>query len=286
MTITYLGERHAPATNTKGARSYTRSFKLITSAKTERAYHVGSHASLPVIGEVHPDDAGAWCTTLQVDPSDPWKGWTVTAEYSTERELAEIPTSDPAEITWGSEQFQKAAITNYAGEAIVNSAGDPFDPPIMIDDSRPYVTVSKNLATVPTWVMTYQDAVNSASFIVDGVTVGAGLAKMQNISVSPKQSRNGTSFRTVTFTIHLQKQGWLSKVLDAGFRQIVDSGSGSGSGSPGLENIRNLGDDELPAAPVPLDGAGRALENPTPANAVYRYDTVYETKDFSALPLS
>jgi hypothetical protein len=241
---------------------------------------------LPVIGEVHPDDAGAWCTTLQVDPSDPWKGWTVTAEYSTERELAEIPTSDPAEITWGSEQFQKAAITNYAGEAIVNSAGDPFDPPIMIDDSRPYVTVSKNLATVPTWVMTYQDAVNSASFIVDGVTVGAGLAKMQNISVSPKQSRNGTSFRTVTFTIHLQKQGWLSKVLDAGFRQIVDSGSGSGSGSPGLENIRNLGDDELPAAPVPLDGAGRALENPTPANAVYRYDTVYETKDFSALPLS
>lgn len=278
MTITYLGERHAPATNTKGARSYTRSFKLITSAKTERAYHVGSHASLPVIGEVHPDDAGAWCTTLQVDPSDPWKGWTVTAEYSTERELAETPTSDPAEITWGSEQFQKAAITNYAGQAIVNSAGDPFDPPIMIDDSRPYVTVSKNLATVPTWVMTYQDAVNSASFVVDGITVGTGLAKMQNISVSPRQSRNGTSFRTVTFTIHLQKQGWLSKVLDAGFREVAYGGE--------LQNIRNPGDEELPAAPVPLDGAGMALTDPSPANAVYRYDTVYETKDFSALPLS
>jgi len=278
VTITYLGERHAPATNTKGARSYTRSFKLITSAKTERAYHVGSHASLPVIGEVHPDDAGAWCTTLQVDPSDPWKGWTVTAEYSTERELAETPTSDPAEITWGSEQFQKAAITNYAGQAIVNSAGDPFDPPIMIDDSRPYVTVSKNLATVPTWVMTYQDAVNSASFVVDGITVGTGLAKMQNISVSPRQSRNGTSFRTVTFTIHLQKQGWLSKVLDAGFREVAYGGE--------LQNIRNPGDEELPAAPVPLDGAGMALTDPSPANAVYRYDTVYETKDFSALPLS
>jgi hypothetical protein len=233
---------------------------------------------LPVIGEVHPDDAGAWCTTLQVDPSDPWKGWTVTAEYSTERELAETPTSDPAEITWGSEQFQKAAITNYAGQAIVNSAGDPFDPPIMIDDSRPYVTVSKNLATVPTWVMTYQDAVNSASFVVDGITVGTGLAKMQNISVSPRQSRNGTSFRTVTFTIHLQKQGWLSKVLDAGFREVAYGGE--------LQNIRNPGDEELPAAPVPLDGAGMALTDPSPANAVYRYDTVYETKDFSALPLS
>ena len=278
MTITYLGENHAPATNTKGARSYTRSFKLQTSAKTERAYHVGSHASLPVIGETHPDDAGAWCTTLQVDPSDPWKGWTVTAEYSTERELAEDPTDDPADITWGSEQFQKPAITNYAGEAIVNSAGDPFDPPIMIDDSRPFVTISKNLSAVPVWVMTYQDSVNSSSFVVDGVTVAAGLAKMQNIAVTRPQSRNGTSYRTVTFTIHLQKQGWLSKVLDAGFRQVAYNGE--------LENIRNPGDDELPAAPVPLNGSGLALDDPSPATAVYRQDIVYEQKDFSALPLS
>ncbi len=278
MTVTYLGESHGPATNAKGSRSYTRTFRLKTSAQTERAYHVGSHASLPVIGEVHPDDAGAWCTTLSVDPSDPWKGWTVTAEYSTERELAEDPTDDPADITWGYEQFQKPAITNYAGEAILNSAGDPFDPAIMIDDSRPYVTISKNLSSVPVWIMTYQDAVNSSSFVVDGVTVGAGLAKMQNITVTRPQSRNGTSFRTVTFSIHLQKQGWLSKQLDAGFREIAYSGQ--------LKNIRNGDDDELPAAPVPLNGSGQALEPPSPATAQYRIDTVYETKDFSALPLT
>jgi hypothetical protein len=278
MTITYLGDNHGPATNTKGQRSYTRTFKLTTSAKTERAYHVGSHASLPVIGEVHPDDAGAWCTTLQVDPSDPWKGWTVTAEYSTERELAETPTDDPAEITWGYEQFQKPAITNYAGQAILNSAGDPFDPPIMIDDSRPHVTISKNLASVPVWIFTYQDAINSGSFTVDGITVAAGLAKMQNITITRGQSRNGTSFRTVTFSIHLQKQGWSSKQLDAGFRQIGSGGA--------RENIRNGIDDELPAAPVPLDGAGVALDDPDPATAVYRTDVVYEAKDFSALPLT
>lgn len=278
MTITYLGELQGPATNTKGARAYTRRFRLQTSAKTEWAYHVGSHASLPVIGEVHPHDSGAWCTTLNVDPTEPWKGWTVTAEYSTERELSETPTDDPAEINWGSEQFQRPAVTNYAGQAILNSAGDPFDPPIMIDDSRPYVTISKNLASVPVWIMTYQDAVNSAEFEVDGITVAAGLAKMQNISVSRPQTRNSTGYRTVTFTIHLQKQGWLSKQLDAGFRQIGYAGQ--------LENIRNDGDDELPAAPVPLNGSGVAIANPDPSNAVYRTDTVYETKDFSALPLS
>jgi hypothetical protein len=277
MTITYLGDNHGPATNTKGQRSYTRTFKLTTSAKTERAFHVGSHASLPVIGEVHPDDAGAWCTTLQVDPSDPWKGWTVTAEYSTERELAEDPTNDPAEITWGYEQFQKPAVTNYAGQAILNSAGDPFDPPIMIDDSRPVVTISKNLASVPVWVFTYQDAINLGSFTVDGITVDAGLAKMQDIKIVRRQSRNGTSYRTVTFSIHLQKQGWSSKQLDAGFRQIGYGG--------GRENIRNSVDDELPAAPVPIS-AGAALNDPDPATAVYRTDVVYESKDFSVLPLT
>lgn len=278
MTITYIGENHGPATNNKGTRSYTRSFKLKTSLQSERAFAVGSHMDLPFIGEVHPDDAMAWCFSLAVDPSDPWRGWTVTAEYSTERELAENPTGDPAIITWSSEQFQKAAIVNTSGQAILNSAGDPFDPPLMIDDSRPNVSISKNVAVVPAWVLTYQDAVNNASFVIDGITVATGLAKIQSISIGAEQSRNGTTFRNLSFTLHLQRQGWQSNILDAGFRQLGYGGV--------LENIRNAGDDELPAAPVPLNGLGVALENPSPATAVYRVDTIYQTRDFSILPFS
>jgi hypothetical protein len=79
MTVTYIGENHASATNERGSRSYTRVFKLSTTLKTESAYDVGSHVSLPFIGEVHPDDSNAYCTTLTPDPTDPWRGWTVTA---------------------------------------------------------------------------------------------------------------------------------------------------------------------------------------------------------------
>lgn len=277
MTITYIGEIHAPATNNKGSRSYTRTFKLKTTAQTERAYHVGSHASLPVIGELHPDDSTAWCVALHVDPTDPWKGWTATAEYSTERELAEDPTADPALISWDSEQFQKPAIYSYAGTAIVNSAGDPFDPPNMMDDSRRIVTVIKNLAVVPAWILTYQDAVNSDSFVLDGVTIGIGLAKMQRVAVGEEQRRNGTLFRTVTFSIHLEKDGWLLEPLDAGFREIV---------SGERINILNDGDDLQPSAPVPLNGSGVHLTNPTAATAVFLSFVVYETKAFSSLPLT
>lgn len=278
MTITYLGEIHGPAKNSKGSKSYTRSFKLQTSLKTERAYHVGSHASLPVIGEVHPDDSTAYCVDLSVDPVEPWKGWAVTAEYSTERALAEDPTSDPALISWNSEQFQRPAIVDKNGDAIVNSAGDPFDPPEMIDDARRVVTIQKNLASVPAWILTYQDAVNSDTFNVDGVSVAVGKAKMQSVTVGELQTRNSTSFRTVTFTIHFRYEGWLLRPLDAGFRELDYAGT--------LQNIKNEGDDELPGAPVPLDGDGHALALPTPSTAVALSFDVYRTQAFSSLPLT
>jgi hypothetical protein len=279
MTITYLGENHAPATNDRGSRSYTRTFKLSTSSKSESAYDVGSHASLPYIGEVHPDDSNAYCTTLTPDPTDPWRGWTVTAQYSDQRTLAEDPTDDSAVITWGSEQFQRPAVFDRNGNFIVNSAGDPFDPPNMMDDSRRVVTVQKNLAVVPTWILDYQDAVNSDSFTVDGVTVAAGCAKMQVVTVGERNRRNGTVFRTVSFTIHLQREGWLLRPLDAGFREI-------GGASEGLINIKNPGDDELPGAPVPLDGSGAALTNPSFSTCVFLPFEVYATRAFSSLPLS
>lgn len=283
MTITLKGEdvTARTATNTKGVRSYTRAFKLETTDKTDGPFAIGSTSGLPRIGSVHPEDSGAWCTTLRVDNFAPYKGWRVTAEYSSEMELAENPTNDPALIRWDSEQFQKPAIFDYNGEAIVNSAGDPFDPPNMMDDSRRVVTVTKNLASVPAWILTYQDAINSGPFTIDGVSVATGLAKMQRVAVSERQTRNGTSFRTVDFTIHLQKNGWKLEPLDAGFREREATGT-----PPELKNIKNPNDDELPGAPVPLDGSGRQLADPTPANCVFLDFDVYEPKDFSILPLT
>lgn len=277
MTVTYIGEIAASATNERGSRSYTRIFKLSVSSRAERAYAVGSHPSLPIIGEVHPDDSNAYCTTLTPDPTDPWKGWTVTAQYSDTRTLSDDPTDDSAVITWSSEQFQRPAVFDRNGNFIVNSAGDPFDPPLMMDDSRRVVTISKNLALVPSWILDYQDAVNSDSFTVDAQTIAAGCAKIQSVTVGERQRRNGTVFRNVTITMHLQRDGWLLRPLDAGFREISYGG---------LQNIKNPGDEELPGAPVPLDGNGYALTNPSFTTCVFLPFEVYAAREFSSLPLS
>ena len=279
MAVEYIGEDPSgrSAQNTKGARTYQRKFKLRTTTQADGPFAVGSNGSLPIIGNTHPEDANAFCISLQVENTSPWAGWTVTANYSDERTIDDTPTDDAASISWGSEQFQKPAVFDLSGNLIVNSAGDPFDPPAMMDDSRRVVTVEKNLAVVPSWILDYQDAVNSDVFSVDGISIGIGKAKMQNVTVSPRQRRNGTTFRTVTFTIHLQRDGWLLDILDAGFREKV---------SGGRRNIKNNGDGEAPTAPVPLDGNGQPIDDPTPTNCVFLQFAVYKTRPFSSLPLT
>lgn len=271
------------ATNDMGKRTYTRAWTVVTSSRTDDAYTVGSAAGLPVIGNTHPSDANAFCQQLAVTQKSGWRVWTVTATYSTERELNTNPTSDPAVINWGSEQFQKPAVFDRNGNLIVNSAGDPFDPPLMMDDSRRVVTVQKNLAVVPSWILDYQDAVNSDTFTIDGVSIAPGLAKMQAVTVGPVERRSSTVFRTVNFTIHLQRDGWAMQPLDAGFREFVSTDSVP---EPELKNILNRGDQQPVAAPVPLDGEGKALDNPTPTNCVFLTYHVYKTRAFSSLPLT
>ena len=285
MTVTFKGEDPGgrSATNAKGVRSYVRVFKMETSAEAEDAFDVGSHASLPRIGDTHPSDAGAWCSNITVQNNNPYRGWSVTCEYSSEYELNTTPTSDPAVISWGSEQFQKVAAFDKDGYAITNSAGDFFDPPAMMDDSRRVVTVQKNLAAVPSWILDYQDAVNSDVFTIDGISVAIGRAKMQAVTVGPVERRSSTVFRTVNFTIHLQRDGWALEPLDAGFREFVTTDSVP---EPELKNILNRGDQQPVAAPVPLDGEGKALDNPTPTNCVFLTYHVYKTRAFSSLPLT
>lgn len=280
MTVVFKHEIGAgrTATNDKGIRRYSRQFLLETTARTDGPYAVGSNASLPRIGTVHNEDSTAYCVNLSVSNAKPWKWWIVTADYSSEREITENPLSEPAAITWTSEQFQKRAVIDRDGNGIVNSAGDPFDPPLMMDDSRRVVTISKNLAVVPSWILTYQDAVNSSSFTVDGITIGAGYAKVQSVTVGEKQKRNGTAFRVVTLVIHLQKTGWALTHEDVGFRETNYAGE--------MVNILNDGDSERPTAPVALDGAGMHQANPTAATIEVRSFDVYEQKDFTVLPLS
>lgn len=75
------------------------------------------------------------------------------------------PLLMPLEVEWGYRNQETVAQYDNNGNAIVNTAGDPFDPPVVIDDPRPVMTVVRNEAVFP-WAMAYQyrTAVNSDNF--------------------------------------------------------------------------------------------------------------------------
>lgn len=269
MTINYKGEDPLgrTASNTRGVRNYQRVFVLETTSQSEEAYQVGSHPSLPQIGDLYPYDSAAYCDSISVTQTDGWKVWRVTCNYTSEWDLTN------AKISWDTEQFQKVAAYEYNGDGIVNSAGDPFDPPALMDDSRRVITVTKMMTEVPTWILSYQDAVNSDAFTIDGVSIAIGKAKMQRVSVSEPRQINLTTYREVTFQIHLQRDGWDLQILDAGFRDAS------------FNTLYNV-DGTRPTAPIPLNGLGARLDSTNPADAVFLPFTVYTTLPFASLPLS
>lgn len=266
------------AANEKGIRTYSETYWLTTDQKTDGTYEIGSHPDLPTVGSAHHTDAAAWCTAVRPKCVSGYVHFHVTCTFSSERELAEDPTDEPALTEWDGEQFQRPLVVDEDGKIVCNSAGDPFDPPEMIDDSRLISVTTKNLASVPIWLMEYSNAVNSDAFTLDGFSVGIGQAKMQTPKVSKPMSRNGTTYREVQFTIHYREEGWLSNIIDAGFREIGYGGA--------RQQIQNAGDDEFPSAPVPLDGNGVALEDPSPLNNVKLTFRGYRRLPFSALPLT
>ena len=137
------------------------------------------------------------------------------------------------------------------------------------------MNVVKNVAAVPDWIITSEDAVNSALFLLDGFSIPVGKAKLSAPRLGPWQVRNNTRYREMTMVMKLNKDGWAAQPLDAEFRYK------SGTDRKIITNT----DGTLPTSPVCLNGAGAVLANPSPTNAVFGSFNLYPSYDFNLLPL-
>lgn len=268
--------------NGEGVAQITRLFRCVTDNRFDDAETVTQDTRLPNFGQSHPSLVTATVRHKSAQ-NTPFSAtvWIVTIGYSDKHEVTENPLLQPAQIEWNTSQFQTIAVRDAFGRAIVNSAGDPFDPPPMKDDSRWAVSVKKNVASVPFWVLDYRDAVNIDSFQVDNVFIDIGGAKMQSLRIGVESIRNGIVYRVLAFTMHIRGSHRLF-LLDQGFREIDDTD----------DEKRNqiLNDDgSVPTSPPLLDGAGKALSNPSLTTAVtFPSDgwEQYPRRAFSVLPLT
>ncbi len=291
--------RNTTVSGKKQITRYTDIYRATTDSNTTEPETVVAHADCPDIGDAHARDADAYCRSVRA-VNEPFskKVFLVTVGFSTEYEMAEDPTDEPARISWRTESYQKPVVFDRNAVAHLNTAGDLFDPPAMMDDSRWVATIVKNVSTVAslTWLLSYRDAINSAQFTLDGLTIPKGWAKLSAIEISEPQERNTVAYRVLTMTIQMAEledtTGMIKWVaggsgsgtggyvalgasefehahatitLNAGLKQTIGGGAGSGLGSgsgtgTGIEKIDCVDSDMNPAsAPMLLDIDGSQI---------------------------
>lgn len=264
-----------------GEETRTRVARIQTDSRhdAEVAIKAAADANGAAIGDSHPDGGLMWLQRRRADAINSYQTWwLLTCDYS--NKLLDNPLNDPAEIDSTTEKLSRILIRDRNGNWVANSAGFPYDPPAEVDDSRTVFRVSKNVADRPTWYpMGYKDAVNDDVFTIDGLSVLIGKAKIESLSLSAWKKRSGVDYRTLGLTIAVDALGWDVHVLDAGYME-KDAATPSKKGA--IQDDKGF----QSSTPWPLDGAGRKLADPSPANFVYRTHEAYQRKPFSALPLT
>jgi hypothetical protein len=217
--------------------------------------------------------------TAQVDAPDGCS-WTVTADYGPydPTQFPENPLDHPIKISFGGTKFQRPidetpADASGNSEAILNSAGDYFDPPVEVDDNRPTIRIIRNEQYFNAgYALTFKDVTNTA----DWNGFPAGTVKMAlplgDLEFSPVCG----FYFVVTYEFEIKPEGWKLKILDRGLK-VLDPDTG--------EQLVIVDPDGKPVtSPSLLDGAGNEL-SPDADPFFMEYDG-YLSQDFSALSLA
>jgi hypothetical protein len=237
------------------------------------------------IGAPHPDDPAAFITSLSAEMTGKdLVTWQLAVQWSTDADQASDLIDLRPRIRFGSEGYQRRIELDVNGDPILNSAGEWFDEPIEIDDSRPVLTVTRVEAT-DNWAylsINFHDCVNSDAFFI----AGPRQAKLRAIEGENFWS-NGTQYWNVTYIIDFRRETFRKKIVDAGYTVVAKEATIIAK--PGKNKrifprypILNA-DGSRVDKPQLLDGEGGLLEKGKPP--VFKEWDGYEERPFTALGL-
>ncbi len=266
-------------------RTYRRAFRVITDGPFALGA-LGARLAIPVfLGQqyvitdpsnvVIEHDQFAFATKIdaQIDPDcNDDSSWVVSVEYAPydPTQFPENPLNHPVKISWGENRFEQTCFEDRNGDPVVNSAGDYFDPPISIDDSRPTLRIVRNERSYsPTYALSWKDTINTDTFY----GFPPGTVKMSTPLGDLEYNPVCGFYYVITYQFEINPDGWKKQILDQGMRQI-DSGV--------KQKILDDKGEEI-NSPALLDGAGTRL--PTGGTPVALTFEVYAEADYSLLGL-
>ncbi len=234
------------------------------------------------IGDAHPIKRYAFLKSLtpQLHASENRLIWDVTGAYEErpdrEPDEAENPLEEPTTLSWSSEARSIAETKDKDGNAIVNSAGQQFDPPLTGDSHTLVATLKYNSAVFnPVQGVDFQDSVNEAATTVGNVNINARQGKILEIGAEERFFED-IIYWEVTVKVGLRRETWDRVVMDMGIYGLDDDG----------KIVRLITEDgEEATEPLKLNGSGKVLD-PQTAPAVFITFRVSDEKNFAVLNLS
>ncbi|OWK37884.1 hypothetical protein [Fimbriiglobus ruber] len=223
----------------------------------------------------YPDDLEALAIKVSAERDSEQLGlWTLTYDYSsrpfdfgnsgngstlspTQTDQSVDPPSRPPTFEWGSVATTRLlGPKDQAGKAVVNSAGQVFDPPIEIPSHNATCTITsyKDISGFDpiAKINTFQDSINSAAFVMvicpgASTTFPAKTVRCTKYACST-HCENNAYFWEVKIELEIKLAFWNPvSVLDAGTLQIASAG--------------------LPPQPI-LDKNGAQVTSPVPLNGM------------------
>jgi hypothetical protein len=261
---------------TQGAdwkRTYTRVWQVITDSFNDGPRTVREALSVGLgmpYATPNESDNGAFVQSLSAEcVSDDGLQWEVTVEYGPYQPLdrPQNPLDEQPTIAFSWAQFERPCDFDVGGLAILNSAGDSYDPPVMVDDPRPILQLVRNEASFdPALVHQYRNKVNSTSFF----GADPGTVKVANITGHRVKHPDLGYYWEVSYEF-ANNDTWHVFVLEQGMRQLV----------PGTSTKKTILDTAgtKVTSPWPLAANGTAL--PVGSTPIFREWIVYGEVDFS-----
>jgi hypothetical protein len=223
--------------------------------------------SIPQYGNQHPYNRDLFVIGKDVKAKEGAFVYEVTCNYSTlyiETEKQKNPLNQKPEISWtfatSNEPIDMAIAMiepkQVPNVPILNSALEPFDPPITEDQHDLVLRYVRNERTFyPMTALQYKGSVNADMFL--GAPPGTVMCTVFD-GDKIYDDRWGNYYRiTYEFQFRLKevngkKYGWLRRILDQGYRELTYAAVGD---EPEWENIVDKNGNQV-SQPVPLDGTG------------------------------
>lgn len=239
---------------TVDGREYTRVFNvLLDSQPTYSAREVLQVAGLPDIGDAHPQDAYAYCESLDPEPTSNRLMWRVKAIYKTPKAgedggAGADPFEDPWKIRYSFESIERPVDKDINGESVNNSVNLPFDPPLT--ELSYYLTLSVTRNTLlyyPTTAVQYLNCVNVADTNILGTIYAPRTALLRKWDAE-NLIRNGIEYWQEQIEMVFAWDTWDRYVLDTSLYELKSG-----------KLVRIMIGDQDATEPVRINSLGQAL---------------------------